>query len=152
MEPLTIKRVLASVLFPCFVLITLFFTDRDSNAGTGAPCDIGSGPCFQQADEDVTIEFNILPKPVTARSELIFVITVTKNNERLSDAVVLLDLSMPGMFMGRNRPVLKQTNKGRYEGKGVITRCASGSKTWQAKVTVEKSGKTSVADFIFEVH
>jgi hypothetical protein len=153
MKPLTIKRVLVAALFPCLVLIALFFfSDRDGGAKTGAPCDIGRGPCVQEAENGVKIEFNILPKPVIAMSELFFVITVTKNSALLSDADVLLDLSMPGMFMGRNRPVLKQTSKGRYEGKGVITRCASGRKTWQATVTVENNGKTAVADFVFEVH
>ena len=71
-----------------------------------------------------------------------FVVIVTRNGKPITDASVRLDLSMPHMFMGRNQPVLKQVKDGRYEGKGIITRCASGRKTWQADVVVESAGKT----------
>lgn len=153
MNPTTSKLVLLAAIVPCLVLIALFLNNaREGFAKTVTPCDFARGPCVLETEDGVKIEFDILPKPVTAMSELFFVITVTKNNALLSDAAVLLELSMPGMFMGRNRPVLKQTAKGRYEGKGFITRCASGRKTWQANILVEKNGKTTVADFVFEVY
>jgi hypothetical protein len=58
---------------------------------------------------------------------------------------------MPGMFMGKNRPALKQVSDGRFEGKGVITTCPSGKKTWQAEVIVARGEKTAVIDFVFKV-
>jgi len=85
-------------------------------------------------------------------SELAFSIALTRGNKPVTDASsVLLDLSMPGMFMGNNRPILKKVNDGRYEGSGVIIRCLSGKKTWQAEVAVTRANKTSVVDFLFEV-
>jgi hypothetical protein len=47
---------------------------------------------------------------------------------------------------------MKGAGAGRYEGKGVIIRCASGKKTWQAEVTVKRPKRTDVVDFVFEVN
>ncbi len=59
---------------------------------------------------------------------------------------------MPGMFMGKNRPALKKVSDGRYEGKGVITRCPSGNKDLaELKSSSNTTGKLTVADFVFEV-
>jgi len=96
------------------------------------------------------IVFDIAPKPVTAMSELTFLVTLKKNGVPLTDAAVSLDLSMPGMFMGKNRPLLSHEGQGRYRGKGVITRCASGRKIWKAALAVER-GQTTDAAFVFEV-
>jgi hypothetical protein len=101
--------------------------------------------------DGMTIEFDIQPKPVAAMTESTFVVTVTRNGMPLIDASVHLDLSMPHMFMGKNQPILNHIQDGRYEGKGVITRCASGNKTWQADVAVVSAGKTAVARYEFEV-
>jgi hypothetical protein len=99
-------------------------------------CDIQRGSCLIETGEGMTIEFDIQPKPVAAMSELSFIVNLNRGGTPLTDASTELDLSMPGMFMGRNRPVLKHVYNGRYEGKGIITRCPSGKKTWQAEVTV----------------
>jgi hypothetical protein len=84
-------------------------------------------------------------------TENTFVVKVTRNGMPITDASVHLDLSMPHMFMGNNQPIMKHIKDGRYEGKGVITQCASGRKTWQADVAVESAGKSAVAAFVFEV-
>jgi len=110
------------------------------------------GPCEQETEKGMKISFDILPKPVQVMSERTFVVTVTKENKLMSDAIVFLDLSMPGMYMGRNQPVLKETAQGRYEAKSVIPRCPRGGTTWQAKVTVDLNGKITATDYIFEVH
>lgn len=114
-------------------------------------CDIQRGSCRQVADSGTAVELDILPKPVKALTELDFIVTIKRGGVPLKDALIDLDLTMPGMFMGHNRPVLKQVKPGRYEGKGVITRCPSGGKTWQAEVTIEHDGKTAIVDFLFEV-
>jgi hypothetical protein len=114
-------------------------------------CEIQRGSCRQVTNDGTTVELNILPKPVRAMTALDFIITISRDRVLPKDSLISLDLSMPGMFMGRNRPVLKQVQPGRYEGKGVITKCPSGKKTWQAEVTVERDGKTAVVDFVFEV-
>jgi len=59
-----------------------------------------------------------------------------------------IDLGMPGMNMGPNRVQLKSAGNATYEGRGVIVRCPSGRRTWQATVTIPDVGQT---DFIFDV-
>jgi hypothetical protein len=55
---------------------------------------------------------------------------------------------MPGMKMGPNRVLLKLTDQGFYEGKGVIVRCPSGRRTWFANINIPESGEVK---FIFDV-
>jgi len=52
-----------------------------------------------------------------------------------------VELSMPGMEMGRNRFPLSRGADGFFRGTGVIVRCASGRKDWEAAVTVPGGGK-----------
>jgi hypothetical protein len=116
-------------------------------------CDIQRGKCSQKTPDGITIEFDIQPKPVAAMSELTFFIALIRSDKPFSGASsVILDLSMPGMYMGKNRPALKPLGDGRYEGKGIIMRCLSGRRAWQAEVTFKRGEQTSVADFIFEVN
>ena len=125
---------------------------HDPAEGNRTGCDIQRGPCIQETGDGMRVEFDIQPKPVTTMSGLTFFIHLTRNGKPVTDASsVVLDLSMPGMYMGRNRPVLKQLDNGRYEGKGLITRCMSNSSTWQAEITVERGKRITVADFEFEV-
>jgi hypothetical protein len=114
-------------------------------------CGIQIGSCIMRTNDGMTIEFDVQPKPVAAMTESTFVVIVIRNGKPVTDASVHLDLSMPHMFMGKNQPILKHIKDGRYEGKGIITRCASGSKTWQADVAIRADGKTAVAAFVFEV-
>jgi hypothetical protein len=55
---------------------------------------------------------------------------------------------MPGMKMGPNRVFLKFVRKGVYEGTGIIVRCPSGKRTWQANITLPDLGE---AKFVFDV-
>jgi hypothetical protein len=122
-----------------------------SAAENRSDCDIQRGSCFTETGDGMTIEFDIQPKPVAAMSELTFIVNLSRGGSPVTEASTALDLSMPGMFMGKNRPVVRQVYNGRYEGKGIITKCPSGNKTWQAEVTVKHAGKTAVASFVFEV-
>ena len=131
-------------------LVVLKPAPAASATETPLPCDIQIGSCIRNGD-GMTIEFDVQPKPVAAMTESTFVVTVTRNGLPITDASVHLDLSMPHMFMGKNQPILNHIKNGRYEGKGIITRCASGRKTWQADVAVGSAGKTASAAFVFEV-
>jgi hypothetical protein len=122
-----------------------------ASAGSGVVCDIQQGPCVMETN-GMTIAFDIRPKPVKSMSELQFMVTVKRNNAPVTNAAVALDLSMPGMYMGKNRPVLKHLGKGAYQGAGIITRCTSGQRTWQAKITVGRRDPATIALFQFEVH
>jgi hypothetical protein len=134
------------------ILISLLLlAATPSGASEKINCDIQRGSCMQVTTEGSRIEFDIQPKPVTVMRELSFTITITRNGKPAKDVSASLDLSMPGMFMGKNRPVLEKAGDGIFRGTGVIIRCASGRKTWQAEIVVERGGKTDVADFVFEV-
>lgn len=127
---------------PCFAAA--------ADSVTPAACDIQKSPCVQRTAGGMTVEFDIQPKPVTAMSDLQFIVKLEQQGKPVPDAEVDLKLSMPGMFMGRNQPLLKHTSRGQYEGTGIITRCMSGRKTWQADISVGPSPAETVS-FLFEV-
>jgi hypothetical protein len=114
-------------------------------------CYIQRGTCMQKTGDGMIVEFDIQPKPVAAMSDLAFIITITKRGRHVTGSSAALDLTMPGMVMGKNLPVMKQTGAGRFEGKGVIPNCPSGGKIWKADVIFVHEGKTDVAGFVFEV-
>ena len=79
-----------------------------------------------------TVTLNIDPKPVKHMKELTFSMTVSPC-DKLPDTL-LLDLSMPGMAMGKNQVTLVKKSDCTYEGKGIIVRCMSGRTLWQATI------------------
>jgi hypothetical protein len=145
-----LRMILSTVIIPMSLLIVVA-APAASETENALPCDIQLRSCIMRTGDGIMIEFDIQPKPVSAMTESTFVVTVTRNGLPITDASVHLDLSMPHMFMGQNQPILKHIKEGRYEGKGIITQCASGRKTWQADVAVGPDGKTPVATFVFEV-
>ena len=102
---------------------THYFQTKESNIHK-APCTITAG--------QRTVTLNIEPKPVHAMKELTFSVTVTPC-DKLPETM-LLDLSMPGMQMGKNQVTLVKKSACLYEGKGVIVRCMSGRTLWQATI------------------
>jgi hypothetical protein len=118
---------------------------RGRKKAGGADCDIHSGACVKEYDGG-TIVFDASPKPVRSMSDLKF--TVTVHGMKTPPPSLVLDLTMPGMKMGRNQVELRMTDEGRYEGAGVIIKCPSGRTLWRATVL---SGETAIADFTFDV-
>jgi len=113
-------------------------------------CMINAGPCIKTVD-GLTVAFEVTPKPLKAMRSLLFRTTISNQGSPVADASVSIDLSMPGMFMGQNVIGLTRLRDGIYEGKGVIIRCPSGKKIWRASVAIQRAGKESVANYIFEV-
>ena len=109
-------------------------------------CDLHNGACTQQLDgTDVRLE--VTPRPVEAMTDLLFKVTLI--GEQLSlKKNPFIDLGMPGMNMGPNRVLLKASGPSTYEGQGVIVRCKSGRKIWQATVTLPDTGAVR---FVFHV-
>ncbi len=99
--------------------------------GKGSECNIHQGPCTITSGNR-TVTLNIEPKPVSAMKELTFSMTVSPC-DKLPDTL-LLDLSMPGMMMGKNQVTLVKKSGCRYEGKGIIVRCMSGRTLWQVTI------------------
>ncbi|MBM3162776.1 MAG: hypothetical protein FJZ79_05570 [Chlorobi bacterium] len=108
-------------------------------------CDIHGGPCTKTAGNSaVTLE--ISPRPVKHMQELLFSVTV-KPCASLPDNL-LLDLSMPGMEMGKNQVRLVRKGNCLYQGKGLIVKCMSGRKLWKATLLSEKLNNPA---FTFDV-
>ena len=107
-------------------------------------CSVRDGACSQSLD-GLEITLDISPKPVKAMQDLVFKVSLAGEGP---DRTPYIDLGMPGMKMGPNRVILEKTSRTVYEGKGIIVRCPSGRRTWQATVTVPGRGKV---DFIFDV-
>ena len=109
-------------------------------------CDLHAGPCTQTLG-GVEVILEATPKPIKAMQDLSFKITLTGKLPTAPKAPYI-DLGMPGMKMGPNRVQLKPAGNDAYEGRGVIIKCPSGRKIWQATVTIPEAGQT---DFIFNV-
>jgi hypothetical protein len=110
----------------------------DSNA-------IHNGPCTKKA-ENREVTLDITPRPVRHMQELTFRVTMVPA-ERLPSTLIL-DLSMPGMVMGKNQVTLKKRPDGAWEGKGIIVRCMSGRTLWKATLLSSELGNPA---FTFNV-
>lgn len=113
-------------------------------SGSRINCDPHIGGCTQSIG-DVTVTLEITPRPVKALQDLLFRVTLSGS---ASAKAAYIDLGMPAMKMGPNRVMLNPTESGRYEGRGVIVKCASGRRTWFALITVPGFGE---AKFVFDV-
>jgi len=120
-------------------------------SGVICDCSLQQGPCTTNTGSGLQISLAIEPRPIIAMNNLTFRVTVAQHGLPVNDATVLLDLSMPGMFMGANRPRLVPSKPGLYVGTGVITRCMSGKKTWKAEVSIERHGSVETVEYVFEV-
>ena len=108
-------------------------------------CDLHHGACTQNLAGS-TVTLTVTPQPVKAMQDLLFQVTFTGKLQ--SNTMPYIDLGMPGMNMGPNRVQLKSAGIANYAGQGVIVRCPSGRRTWQATVTIPDIGQT---EFIFDV-
>ena len=81
---------------------------------------------------------SVAPWPPRAMREVEFTVTLPGYAGTASPSV---DLSMTGMEMGRNRVDLSRGTDGRYRGTGVIVRCPSGKRDWEATVSAPGAGK-----------
>jgi hypothetical protein len=149
------KRFRLTTAIPVAVLAAFLLCVSAGHAGTPkagpADCSFNAGPCTKTAGA-LTIVLDISPKPLKVMRELTFTATVTDQGKPVSDAQLLIELTMPGMYMGKNVVRLAHRGNGVYEGTGVIIRCPKGEKLWQAAVTVERPArKKSVVKYLFEV-
>ncbi len=87
-----------------------------------------------------TIVFEAEPWPVVPMKRTIFRL---KTTPPLKADKVLMELTMPGMYMGQNRVVLKRVSDGVFQGTGVVVRCPSGKTLWRATFTAEGFGPVS---------
>ena len=134
------------------VLLTVFLLAAPGRIAAGDKyqeminCDLHQGTCTRSL-AGCTVTLTVTPRPVKAMQDLLFQVRLSgKLPSNIKPPYI--DLKMPGMNMGPNRVQLKSTGNATYEGRGVIVRCPSGRRTWQAAVTIHTAGQT---DFIFDV-
>jgi len=88
------------------------------------------------------------PDPPVALKETTFTAMLAeKDGKPISGAQVILDLTMPGMDHGENRPKLTETAPGVYMGKGIATMGGQ----WDARVEVNYKGDMVSRHFPFKV-
>lgn len=97
-------------------------------------------PCIKKTG-NVEVMLDIEPKPLQTLRETEFIVTIS-GSDKIPDKL-LLDLTMPGMFMGKNQVILKKIDKNKYSGKGIIPRCPSGKTLWQADIFIPEEGTVS---------
>ena len=134
------------------MFVALVVTGCTKDDGLKPDCDINAGPCIKSPSEGLTLELMVTPRPVRAMRELEFEVKVSGGPEPAGDGAVVLDFTMPGMYMGVNRYELKPEGEGVYRAEGVLPRCPRGGRLWRAEVILPRGGRDTVrADFLFEV-
>ncbi len=122
------------LIFRISLLILIFLFACSKEQTDEDVCDFEKRPCINRTG-NIEVMLDIEPKPLQAFRETAFIVTI--RGERLPDEL-LLDLSMPGMYMGKNEVVLKRTENNKYKGTGVIPRCPSGKTIWQADIFIQE--------------
>lgn len=118
-------------------------------------CDVHKGNCsFEiKINENNTLKGNLdlKPKPVYAMKEIEFFLTL--ENSSLEDPEILLDLTMPAMYMGENQVSLKKISNGVYSGKGVFPECTMDDRLWNIKILIkDKNHQKLDTDIQFNIY
>lgn len=136
---------IVGLLLPLYLMF--FMGACSSGTEATADCDPHVGPCTKEAD-GYTVTLDISPKPVEHMKELTFDVVFSDGSPALSSDSLLLDLSMPGMEMGKNEVVLQKVGDNQYTGKGIIVKCPSGRTLWRATLLISETLKPA---FTFNV-
>jgi hypothetical protein len=91
------------------------------------------------------VGLSVNPQPIRAMKALHFQVDLQDGGKPQS---VVVDLSMPDMYMGLNQVVMKESRPGVYEGVGIIPICPTGLTLWQASVIIDNQ---VAGDFFFDV-
>ncbi len=126
------------LLYSFSIFLVLFLFGCSSGTEATADCDPHAGPCTKEVD-GYTVTLDISPKPVRHMKELTFGVVFSGGSPALFSDSLLLDLSMPGMEMGKNQVVLKKAGDNRYTGKGIIVKCLSGRTLWRATLLISET-------------
>ena len=107
--------------------------------GEGVHCDAGVKACAADAG-DLREVLELAPHPPVPLKEMGALVQLTRAGAAVEGAEVAVELSMPGMYMGENRIVLRAGGHGQYAGKGALLRCMSGRRDWTAEVVARLPG------------
>jgi nitrogen fixation protein FixH len=106
-------------------------------------CDMNDGPCSAMVGGHRVV-LDIMPRPIRAMEPLTFSLSL---DAPLKAEQMVIDLTMPGMYMGVNRITARRSGASAYRGEGVIPRCPSGGDLWEAAVEIPGAGRA-----VFEFH
>ncbi|NTW51156.1 MAG: hypothetical protein HGB22_01005 [Chlorobiaceae bacterium] len=137
-----VKKI-SSLLTLCSIAFALCSATAYAGTTTSSNTPRNASWTRQTAGRTVTLE--ISPQPVRHMADLTFTVTITPG--AAIPSTLLLDLAMPEMQMGKNQVVLIRKSVFTWEGKGVIVRCMSGRKLWQATILSTELGNPA---FYFE--
>jgi len=158
-----VKNIIVAAAVAGLVAVALIACDHGAGPGGGASsaaaavpdqtarvdCAISAGPCAKGSG-DAALTLEITPRPVRSMTDLVFV--VGGPAAATAGAAGVIDLTMPGMFMGKNEVQLRPDGAGHLTGKGVMVRCPSGHLTWSAATTVKPAGGAPVTGtFTFDL-
>ncbi|MFN3604009.1 MAG: hypothetical protein ACK4UJ_04795 [Leptonema sp. (in: bacteria)] len=87
-------------------------------------------------------KIDLNPKPVRVMKEITF--TIELNQYEFDPEEILLDLTMPEMYMGENKVILKKNQKNVYEGKGVLPECSSNFTRWNIEIFFNNRKSTNI--------
>lgn len=133
-----------SFLSLALVLLFLVVHSQKALAAKETECDLQKSACEVSYGKH-KIRFDLNPKPVKAMQELKIEIQI---DPPLQAEELLIDFTMPEMYMGENKAKVKKISAGQYEGKIILPRC---KKTlWQAEV-IDLSTKKTLAKILFHI-
>lgn len=136
-------RGLAALLFAFALAASIGAQEATAND------DLSKGPVTKELEGGIVARLEILPRPIESMKSLAITVVLTREGKPLEGAELVLDLGMPAMYMGKNSPTMTEVAPGRFEGKGLVTRCMSGDKHWQAEITVKEGGANHKIVFPF---
>lgn len=125
------KKSIAFAAVAAAVVLTFAFAGCKAKEPEQAPSPLAPVEISKPAVS--SIELRYAPDPPVALKDTAFTVVVKDDKGGpITDATVEVDLSMPGMYHGENKPEMAETSPGVYEGKGILTMGGD----WVAKVGV----------------
>ncbi len=94
-------------------------------------CDFRDGSCTRMVDS-LKVTISVEPAPPVPMKETVFIVKI-EGKEILSENLIM-NLTMPGMYMGKNQIVLRRVAANFFMGSGVIPVCPEGGTFWNAEV------------------
>lgn len=124
----------------------LLYPEVVATAPLDPACDLRSGPCTARFPGGLEVRFTIEPRTLPPLAPLRIAADLTGGDARS----VEVDFAGTDMNMGYNRVPLMETQKGRYEGEGMLPVCVRARMGWEAKVLLHTQAGILVAPFRFE--
>lgn len=109
-------------------------------------CDLHRQACRITLPDGRWVELSMGPGPI--RVLVPFAIRVQAPGLELK--TITVDLNGVDMNMGFNRPILKPTGDGHFEGNGLLPMCVLDRMTWRAQVLLDTPEGRGIAVFYFD--